>query len=294
MDNKQSMFFPKYDIDIENIRISFYFHGMDDSETEKERTVLHKHSEYIIYVSDKNTIYIQTKGRRFSLAPGEVLILPPNTEHIYSPENENICFSAGFTFEQNEHVCNEDVYTPLSDFFRSLYCLHLKKQTVITKTVQEINRLFTENSIVALLFRLKICFTLIIFNLYDNLAYISSVEPTKEDLSPETMKKYKNTHLRPFVIDSYMRTHFRENITLEQMAKALSLSTKQLSRIIKNTYGQTFRKRITFMRVEEAKKLLLDKNLTIAQIAFMVGFSTHTGFYKAFKQITGKKPGEWR
>ena len=91
-----------------------------------------------------------------------------------------------------------------------------------------------------------------------------------------------------------MRAHFRENITLEQVAKALSLSTKQLSRIIKNTYGQTFRKRITFMRVEEAKKLLLDKNLTIAQIAFMVGFSTHTGFYKAFKQITGKKPGEWR
>ncbi|PWM45865.1 MAG: hypothetical protein DBX47_03355 [Clostridiales bacterium] len=291
MNNEET--FSQFDIDIENIRITFILHGMDKNNVVNEISSFHKHSYFTLYVADGKQVFVQTHDKVYNLAPKDALILPPETEHRYAPENDAECFSVIFTFNKNQKEPNEDVYTPFSEFFKSLYCLQLKNQSELTSITQEIRRTFKEKNL-AVLFRIKVCFSHLIFNLYDSLSFISNTHPVDKELSPETMIKYKNTNMRPFIIDAYMREHFRENITLEQMSQVMFLSTKQLGRIIKKTYGQTFYQRITNMRIEEAKQLLKNKNLTIEEIAYLVGYSTHTGFYKAFRQTTGKKPSEWR
>jgi YesN/AraC family two-component response regulator len=58
--------------------------------------------------------------------------------------------------------------------------------------------------------------------------------------------------------------------------------------------GVSFREYLNDMRIQAAKKLLVDRDLKIGQIAEMVGFGDATYFATAFKGITGKNPKDFR
>ena len=97
-----------------------------------------------------------------------------------------------------------------------------------------------------------------------------------------------------YKIMEYIKKNCHRKIQLEELAKLTHFNKAYLSRIFKKETGETLSSFITRMRVEEAQKLLLETDLSLAQISSQVGFEDQSYFTKAFKAVAAITPGQLR
>ena len=91
------------------------------------------------------------------------------------------------------------------------------------------------------------------------------------------------------------RIYQNENLNLGLLAEALDLTPHQLSELINTRFEMGFSRFIRERRVAEAKRMLKeDRSASVLSISLTTGFKSQSNFYTAFKEITGKAPGEFR
>ena len=101
-----------------------------------------------------------------------------------------------------------------------------------------------------------------------------------------------NPHIRRAL--RYMCDHYSEHLELDQTARYVGLSPSYFSTLFRQTVGISFRDHLNRIRVEESKRLLLDRQHTLADIAVSVGFPDQSYYCKVFKKIVGVTPGKYR
>ena len=92
----------------------------------------------------------------------------------------------------------------------------------------------------------------------------------------------------------YIKEHFRENITINNIAFEEGFNVSYFSTLFKKETGQTFSEYLTGVRMDEARRLLKETNLSIALVCESVGYSDTKHFTATFRKITGIKPSEYR
>ncbi|MBB3809950.1 helix-turn-helix domain-containing protein [Pseudochelatococcus contaminans] len=83
-------------------------------------------------------------------------------------------------------------------------------------------------------------------------------------------------------------------LTVAEMAETVGLSESWFANVFKQTLGKTPQQWQLARRIEAARQLLADTDLTIADIAAQLNFSDQAHLTKAFRQITGETPAAWR
>jgi AraC-like DNA-binding protein len=125
-----------------------------------------------------------------------------------------------------------------------------------------------------------------------------------EELPP---KKYEKSTLTPERAEEYLKRilqlmekkkPYKEgDLTLQKLARELSISPHHLSQIINERLNQNFFDFINAHRIEEAKRMLLDpakKYYSILAIAEEVGFNSKSAFNTAFRKYANMTPSEFR
>jgi AraC-like DNA-binding protein len=84
------------------------------------------------------------------------------------------------------------------------------------------------------------------------------------------------------------------NLDLEKVASAISISSAQLSRILNQSVGVSFRQLLRNIRIEEAKRLLASNLYSVKEVAAQVGFADSHYFSRSFKALTGQSASEFR
>jgi AraC-like DNA-binding protein len=79
-----------------------------------------------------------------------------------------------------------------------------------------------------------------------------------------------------------------------ELGRAMAMSRSQLFRKVKALTDASPSVLIRTIRLQKSLELLQDKELTVAEIAYRVGFSSPTYFSTAFSEQYGKSPSEWR
>ncbi len=92
----------------------------------------------------------------------------------------------------------------------------------------------------------------------------------------------------------YVMDHFRDDISLRDCAENVGISPYYLSHIFKECTGQTLVEYLSMVRIEEAKVLSENRELTTKDIAEQCGYPNLTYFCKVFKRLTGMTIGEYR
>ena len=92
----------------------------------------------------------------------------------------------------------------------------------------------------------------------------------------------------------YIGEHQDESISLDQMAKALNVSTFYFCKMFKKATGLTFTDYLARTRIERAKNLLLNPNVRVSEVAYDCGFISLTHFNRIFKKVVGKSPTVYR
>lgn len=92
----------------------------------------------------------------------------------------------------------------------------------------------------------------------------------------------------------YISAHFRERISVRQVAQAAYVSPGYLSKLFRKEFNCTVIEFLNRVRIEEAKRLLSDPGYSISQVAAQVGFDDLSYFSKVFRKFTGLSPKEFR
>lgn len=92
----------------------------------------------------------------------------------------------------------------------------------------------------------------------------------------------------------YCESYYREDITLDTMAKDLFLSKYYISRLFTGQLGISFCSYINSLRIEETVKLLTTTDMSITDICFATGFSSTRTFNRVFYNRIGVSPKQYR
>lgn len=105
-----------------------------------------------------------------------------------------------------------------------------------------------------------------------------------------------NTKSYLAVLDAveYININFPLNIKVEELAEMFNYSKYHFARMFKENTGFTIVEHINKRRCEHARLLLRDSKRPISQICYECGFDTPSYFTKAFKELYGKLPSDYR
>lgn len=88
----------------------------------------------------------------------------------------------------------------------------------------------------------------------------------------------------------YLNEHLGESLTLNDIAEKFYISSFHLSHLFKKYMGMTCIECVHWMRIEKAKNLLKNTNMSIKEISETTGYSNLNNFYMHFKKLTGMTP----
>lgn len=107
----------------------------------------------------------------------------------------------------------------------------------------------------------------------------------------------ENDKKRDYIVDfikEYIGEHYNEDIYLELFAEKLNLTKEYISLYFKNKTGINLVNYLNEYRIEKAKDLLNNTDVSITEVGKKVGYTTPNNFSRIFKQYTGVSPKEYR
>lgn len=234
----------------------------------------HDRCMFVVCLQVQGTIMLD--GEDFVMHPGEALLIPPYAVHSYCDfpqQSDNVWLYITFTV---------DSVASLWTLMRSRFLLLAEERIQLDKLmhtymdVLKTNRIYEEKTFV-----LK--FTLFLNELCEN----HEREETANAPSLESMIFMQK-------IGFYVDAHITEKITLDMLAKHMSMSVSNLRRVARLHMNMSLGRWVKRLRIHHAGMLLIDTNMTITQIGEACGYDTPYIFSHAFKNALGLSPRAYR
>lgn len=244
----------------------------DDIETNPFKYI-HYHIYYELFILNKNqalSIYTKSGIKDFKDC---VFCIPPLLSHYAFSSNNCIVISVT-PVNEKEHFSKHSDPRKIVVFDRT---------PLIEQCADAINELAYSNNLI----EEKQLQSLVQCILYE----IISQESTAKTNKTKKNSIYEN---RLINFETTMCSEFLNDITIEDIAQKLFLSTRQVSRLIKENYNKTFTQFLNEKRLEAACVLLKTTNLSISEISEKTHFISPSYFFRVFKKYYKTTPLKYK
>lgn len=92
----------------------------------------------------------------------------------------------------------------------------------------------------------------------------------------------------------FIEENYKKDISLEDVSRTVDISSYYFSKLFKEETGENFIEYLTSIRIENAKKLLQNKDISIKNVCVDTGYSDPNYFSRIFKKLVGVTPTEYR
>lgn len=171
--------------------------------------------------------------------------------------------------------------------------LYLKHET-INRLYVLINAMEDEQENNTELTHLKITLPTFITNQSTIEAFSKSFTKTINQLMDWIAPQPKENSAILTAIYEYVQENYQQDLTLQMIAEKFHFSYSYLSTIFTEKYGISFTKYLKKVRIQHAKRLLIDSKDTLSEISYKVGFADLGYFSRVFKEETGISPSHYR
>lgn len=249
---------------------------------------LHHHDWYeILYISKGKVIYL-VDNNKYTLEAGEMVLIAPSMLHKLHEIVEEPCERIIITFTEQYAKENSTEHTDLLKIFQtieksknhkvSFYNAYKRRLERLLDTMQEI---------------------MFLDNYGDDIIYNCSFSSLMVLINRECINQ--NNQLRSTSFDNkllleagtYIDEHLEQKITVEDIARHVSLSASRLHHIFKAETGISVLKYVNKKRLAKAKELLKTGELVV-NIYAKCGFQDYTSFFRAFKKEYNITPKEFQ
>lgn len=119
-----------------------------------------------------------------------------------------------------------------------------------------------------------------------NSCWLDPVNEFEKALSPTELR---HQELCQDVID-YVQYHLHEPLTIDLIAGRFNVSAFHLNRVFRQVQGTTVIRFVTELRINVAKRIMLDQKERVADVARLTGFAGTASFCTVFRKQTGMTP----
>lgn len=255
--------------------------------TEPENYPPHWHTPFELIMPLENTYGVVCCGERYSLRKGDILLICPGVLHeLFAPETGSRIIFQPSTSQIG--LAELELITSI------LYPAVLLTPESAPKIYDCAHRLILE--IYREYQNAQPFMESVIFSHFLELLALLGREHTE---SARRSFAEKATHQQEYVekfqtVCHYINTHFAENLTLDQMADLAGFSKYHFTRLFRQYTGSSFYRYLNQKRIDHAKSLLPNPELTVIEIALASGFSSLSAFLRMFKQLNHCTPTEFR
>ncbi len=217
----------------------------------------------------------------------ELVLVGPNLYHgweTYKCTTKNI-HEVTIQFQENlfnEAFLSRSIMKPIKDMFnRSIHGILFSKKTTkeISSRILQVSKLDGIDYFLELM----------------SILYDLANSRNQRLLSTNTFRKenYEHSDNIKKVYDFIQENH-SSKITLAEMAELVNMSGVSFNRFIKRHTGKTFVEYLNDVRVGYAARWLIEKDLSVSEIAFVCGFNSIANFNRVFKKCKNRTPSQYR
>lgn len=263
--------------------ITFYrfcFRGSQWDQRELSSSILHAHIHYEIHIITRGSTVITTARQIYPLASGELLILPPGTDHDSVTAQDNFEFLV-LSVRLENIPGQKGFYDYFSSALNTAALRPVKISIQLQETVQAWND--CAGTGVEDFCRQKALLGDIVWLLFRD------IDGFQVDGAPAQCSRSRSEVLT--LLDNLVNNN---NYTLADIAEAVDYSPRNVSRLIRDTYHMSLKELRMKYALEMSKKLLESEDLTIDEIAVRSHFKSVAAMRGAFRKYLRTTPTEYR
>ena len=240
---------------------------------------LHNHSMFEVYFVRAGVYSHKTGNMAVSIHPGEYCIIRPMAYHCKEASADGI---AGLTIKFS---CDTRTNEMIDTLLLNAKDCHIGRiSETLGFALDHILAEFHENGW-GETERLISFFVLVFTEIFGN------IFRPKDRGGEESRSAEDDLSLK---IDEFFGSNYMLGITVADLAKRLHISERHVNRVLKRKYGQSFKRKLTDMRMNAAKERLVSTSLSVTNISHAVGYANSIHFAKVFKESTGYTPNQFR
>lgn len=242
----------------------------------------HKHYsiEFHCILSGREIVTLPLENREIPLTAGNILLLPQGIYHgVYTKDTpvERVCFNFSAEPAGKER-------SPIVDLFVNIHEPVLFDNEEAATLVYQCRGLCKQEQGPLLELRQGMQFINMALNLMSSVRGVPTQSPVEDPLALR----------QKWAIEDYITQHYFDNTGIEGLAKALYLSQRQTSTLVKRFFGEDYKAIITRRRMELAEIYLQNPDKPLDEIAYEVGYRSYSGFELCFKRYFGITPTKKR
>ena len=229
---------------------------------------------YLIHVITKGRGVYHARGTKYALKAGDAFLIHPNEITVYTADQENPWEYYFFSFSgamaqdllQNMGFIGDRIVLP---------CAADEIATLIMDCVNTIDGTAVTDHLASLehLFRIVTAFS-------------------RNTLQTSTNELQTNHYIRKAI--AYIELNYANNITVNDLARTLSIDRSYLYRVFKEGTGMSPKEYLNTHRLNVARSLLEETDYSIAEIALSAGFFSFSAFYRSFVKKYDQSPREYQ
>ena len=249
--------------------------------------LFHQHEEIQLSVIKKGEGSLIVGDMVHSFQTGELIVLGSNVPHVFksttlkdSPSHMLTVFFKKDSFG-NDFFETEELKSLDSFFKKALQGFKILKPT--ENIIFQFEALFTVSKLERFILFLQL------------LNGINESGYTPLSTFPQAKRYSDNEGQRMGIIYNFSMNHFREKITLPQIASEAAMTPQAFCRYFKKRTRKTYIEFLNEIRIEEACNLLKKHpEMSIIEIAESSGFNNISNFHRKFKELKGIRPLQYQ
>lgn len=237
---------------------------------------VHSHSYTELFYITLGEGVFSIAGNRISVKAGDLLLINSNVPHTELSSEQNALGyivlgvkSVEFVFENEEN----------RDFLISRAPALIEKIAPIFKEILQEKEAGEQ-------YGAELCQSLlqtVLYYILKNTGDSVSLTETARSVSKECAE-----------VKRYIDSHFKENITLDILSKRAHINKYYLVHSFKKAFGMSPINYLQFRRITESRRIIVETDTPISQIAQIVGFTSQSSFTQCFKRIVNLTPTHLR
>lgn len=219
-------------------------------------------------------------GKKHKLHPGKLVVFTPQmicdkkSTRVHPLEFYFVRFSYAMAYEEKDdwHFKHaHDVTFPLQGVYT------ISNQSAVIVLLEKLNSLTNKHGSTV--------------NMQQKIVFQELLLSFVEDFHSQMLNGDSKKAIEGTI--EYMVNHYKNTITLSELAQIAGLSVSHYSRLFKKYIGLTPIEYLTHLRIKRAKELLVLSDVKVKEVSQNVGYTDELYFSRTFKRIAGVSPSQF-